>query len=359
MKLFRTVAILQLCMLLSACNLLDNDARGVGQLRVSFNDAGTVLTRASESIPDTSDFLLTITDASGKVVYNGAFGACPESLDVSAGSYVVKALSGEFPKPAFSAPQYGDEVCVVVPSGGVADVKLTCSLMNAGVQLHVDKSFLSGCPDGSLFLTSNQGKLMYSYSEKRVAYFQPGQVSLMLSQGGKDEVLLTRNLQTRQILVLGVSVAQNTSSSSFQGIGGVTVAVDTAKVWTEDNYVIGGGSDKGSSSDDAMTVSMALSNGPEEDVWVSGYIVGGDLTSAAASFEGQFKSRTNILLGPKSSTKDRNACLAVQLPSGRVRDALNLVDNPDMLGRKVCLRGDIVDAYYGLVGLKSVDDYSM
>ena len=82
MKLFRTVATLQLCMLLSACNLLDNDARGVGQLRVSFNDTGTVLTRASESIPDTSDFLLTITDASGKVVYNGAFGACPESLDV-------------------------------------------------------------------------------------------------------------------------------------------------------------------------------------------------------------------------------------------------------------------------------------
>ena len=181
----------------------------------------------------------------------------------------------------------------------------------------------------------------------------------MLSRGGKDEVLLTRNLQTRQILVLGVSVAQNTSSSSFQGIGGVTVAVDTAKVWTEDNYVIGGGTDKGSSSDDAMTVAMALSNGPEEDVWVSGYIVGGDLTSAAASFEGQFKSRTNLLLGPKSSTKDRNACVAVQLPSGRVRDALNLVDNPDMLGRKVCLRGDIVEAYYGLVGLKSVDDYSM
>jgi hypothetical protein len=181
----------------------------------------------------------------------------------------------------------------------------------------------------------------------------------MLSQGGKDEVLLTRNLQTCQILVLGVSVAQNSSSSAFQGIGGVTVAVDTSKIWTDDSYVIGGGIDKGSSVEDAMTVSSALSNGPQENVWVSGYIVGGDLTSAAASFEAPFKSRTNILLGPKSSTKDRNACIAVQLPSGSVRDALNLVDNPNMLGRKVCLKGDIVEAYYGLVGLKSVDDYSM
>jgi hypothetical protein len=152
-------------------------------------------------------------------------------------------------------------------------------------------------------------------------------------------------------------VAQNASGSSFQGIGGVTVAVDTSRVWMDENYVIGGGADKGSTSDDAMTVTTAIANGPKSDVWVSGYIVGGDLTSASATFEGTFKSRTNILLGPKSSTKDRKACIAVQLPAGRVRDALNLVDNPDMLGRKVCLRGDLVEAYYGLVGLKSVDEF--
>jgi hypothetical protein len=85
--------------------------------------------------------------------------------------------------------------------------------------------------------------------------------------------------------------------------------------------------------------------------------VGGDLTSASASFEEPFKSRTNILLGPKSSTTDRDACIAVQLPDGKVRDALNLIDNPDMLGRKVCLKGNLVDAYFGLTGLKSVDEY--
>lgn len=358
MIFFRAVAILQLFMLFTACGLLD-EGDEMGQLRLSFNEQERTLTRASESIPDTSDFLLTITDASGKIVYNGAFGSCPESLEVTAGAYVIKVLSNEFSKPAFSAPQYGDEICVVVPSGGVADVKLTCSQINAGVLLNVDQSFLSGCPDGSLLLKSSQGKLLYSYSEKRIAYFHPGQVSLILSQGGKDEVLLTRDLQPRQILVLGVSVAQNTSNTSFQGIGGVSVAIDTSKFWLDENYVIGGTYDKGASSADAMTVAAAISSGPKDDVWVSGYIVGGDLTSAAASFAGPFKSRTNILLGPKSSTKDRNACIAVQLPAGSVRDALNLVDNSSLLGKKVCLRGDIVDSYYGLVGLKYVDDYVM
>ena len=358
MKLFQAVAVLQLCALFASCGLPEDDSGGIGQLRVAFNDSGNVLTRAYESLPDTSDFLLTITDASGKVIYNGSFGACPESLEVKAGSYVVKALSGEFTKPAFSSPQYGDEVCVVVPSGGVADVKLLCGQMNSGVQLNIDESFLSGCPDGSLFLKSTEGKLLYSYRENRIAYFLPGQISLVLSQGGKDEVLLTRNLQARQVLVLGVSVAGSSTNSSFQGLGGLSVAVDTSKVWLDDSFVIGGSADKGSSKEDAMTVSLAISNGPEDDVWVSGYVVGGDLTSTSASFDGPFKSRTNILLGPKSSTVDRDACIAVQLPSGTVRDALNLVDNPDLLGRKVCLKGDLVESYFGLVGLKSVDTFN-
>lgn len=358
-RLLRMVALLQLCLLIANCSLIGEDDPDVGVLRLSFEDVPSYSTKAVESIPDTSDFLLNITDAAGKVVFNGKFGDCPEKMEVTAGSYVIKALSEEFDKPAFSAPQYGDEVCVVVPSGGSADVKLSCVQLNAGVRLNVDQSFLSGCPDGTLFLKSEQGKIMYSYTEKRIAYFQPGPVSLILTNGGKDDVLLTRNLQPRQVLVLGVSVAQGSSDSHYQGFDGVSVAVDTSKVWMEDSYVIGGSSGKGGSSENAMTVALAISNGPQENVWVSGYVVGGDLTSASASFEEPFKSRTNILLGPKSSTSDRDACIAVQLPDGKVRDALNLVDNPDMLGRKVCLKGDLVEAYFGLTGLKSVDEYDM
>lgn len=92
---------------------------------------------------------------------------------------------------------------------------------------------------------------------------------------------------------------------------------------------------------------------------MSGYVVGGDLSSASASFEKPFSSRTNIVLGPRSSTTDRTSCLSVQLPSGDLRDALNLVDNPGMLGRKVCLRGDIVEAYYGMPGIKNITEFEV
>jgi hypothetical protein len=49
----------------------------------------------------------------------------------------------------------------------------------------------------------------------------------------------------------------------------------------------------------------------------------------------------------------------VQLPSGDLRDVLNLVDNPGLLGTKVYLKGDIVEAYYGIPGIKNISEYRL
>lgn len=327
-----------------------------GELRISFSDDN--VTRVVEEMPDTSDFLLTVSGPDGEVIYDGVYGDSPESMLVDAGSYNIYVRSCDFTRPAFSVPQYGDEQCVVVPSGGVADVRLTCVQMNAGVLLKVDESFLLNCPDATLFLKSSAGKLMYGYSEKRIAYFPPGSVSLMMSDNGTDRVLFTRDLQPRTVLEVHVSAASSSGQSAQESI---RVAVDTSRVWNTESYVIGGGgsSGKGHSVSDALTVSQAIASVGEEGVWVSGYIVGGDLTSSSASFEAPFSSRTNIILGPRSSTSSRSSCLSVSLPAGEIRDDINLVDNPHLLGRKVVLKGDIVEAYYGMPGLKNIVDYEL
>ena len=104
-------------------------------------------------------------------------------------------------------------------------------------------------------------------------------------------------------------------------------------------------------------VSQAMASVGMKDVWVNGFIVGGDLTSASASFMPPFRSSTNLVIAARSSVSDRKNCIAVQLPSGDIRDVLNLAENPDMLGREICLNGDIVESYFGLTGLKSVSDY--
>jgi hypothetical protein len=106
-----------------------------------------------------------------------------------------------------------------------------------------------------------------------------------------------------------------------------------------------------------MGVSQAKMSVGSKGVWVSGYIVAGDLTSASASFDGPFNSASNLAIGPKKVVADRNSCISVQLLAGEVRDALNLVFHPEYLGRRLILKGDIVSSYYGLVGIKNVTDY--
>lgn len=326
-----------------------------GELRISFADG--LATKIVEPIPDTSDFLITVSGPDGEIIYDGSYGDSPESMMVDAGSYTIYVRSCDFSRPAFASPQFGDEQCVVVPSGGVTDVKLTCVQLNAGIRLHVDQSFLLNCPDASLFLKASSGKLMYSYSETRIAYFPPGNVSLMISEYGSDRILFTRNLQPRTVLEIAVSAAGSSGGSDSESI---SVAVDTSRTWNQESYIIGGENSEGDSgTTEILTVSQAMNSIGEEAVWVSGYIVGGDLSSSSASFEPPFTSRTNILLGPRSSTMDRSACLSVNLPSGRVRDALNLVDNQSLLGRKVCIKGNIVEAYYGIPGLKGIVDFEL
>lgn len=353
----KTIAGLVLLMLMS-CRMLgepekSGDGGTTGELRIAFEGEVGMLTRNILEIPDTSDFLLTVTGADGNVVYDGAYGASPVAMMVEPGSYTVNVRSCDFVRPAFSVPQFGDEQCVVVPTGGVANVRLTCRQLNSGVRLDIDESFLTGCPDGLLFLKSAEGKLMYGYSEKRIAYFHPGNVSLMLSENGSDRILMTRLLQPQDILKINVSVSRSDSSSEDESI---RVAVDTSRNWISEDFVIGG-DDGGDDMSSALTVVQAMASVGAEDVWVCGYIAGGDLTSSSASFEGPFTSRTNILLASRASVKDRSSCMSVQLPAGDVREALNLVDNPSMLGRKVYIKGDIEENYYGLTGLKNVSDY--
>ena len=343
-------------MLTGSCDILGGTDSRMGELRISFSEDYAPYTKSQTEIPDTSEFILKITDSKGTVVYDGLYGAAPESMKVNAGTYTVRALSCEFTKPAFNAPQFGDEQCIVVKSGGTVDVKLVCTQKNSGIRLRTDPAFLTVYPDGVLMLKSAEGKLVYGYSEKRTAYFKPGKVSLVLSSAGMDEVLTSRVLGENEVLTLKVGI----SSSSSHPEGGISIAIDTARNWLSETYIIGGpDASKGNDPGNALTVSQAMSSVGAEDVWVCGYIVGGDLTSSSASFDEPFTSRTNFLLGPKSGTVYRESCMAVQLPSGSIRDRLNLVDNPSLLGSRVCLKGDVVESYFGLLGLKNVSECEM
>lgn len=322
-----------------------------GELQIRFSETTLPGTKAS-ALPDTNEFIINISDSKGKTIYDGTYGALQEHLQLDEGNYTIVAKSGEFSTPLFDAPQYGDTQVASIKSGKTTVVTLACTQLNAGVRLRIDSGFLSAYPNSVLYLKASSGKLMYSYSEKRIAYFLPGTVSLLMADSEKEQTLFSRLLEAQQVLTLNLGVGDKSSNSS-----GVKVQVDTSRNWINDDYIIGGDNGGGTEENEAYSVAEAKKHTGEEDVWVYGYIVGGDLSSKSCSFTAPFTSKTNLVIASKSSCKDKASCLSVQLPKGSIRDALNLVDNPELLGRQLFIKGDLVESYYGIPGIQNLSDY--
>ena len=140
------------------------------------------------------------------------------------------------------------------------------------------------------------------------------------------------------------------------------MALDTSKTWLSDSFVIGGNNGNGNGNTgngetDAYSVADARSHAGENGVWVYGYIVGGDLTSTGKTVKTKdLSKKTHLAIATRSSITDKASCVAVELPSGKVRDALNLVDHPDLIGQRIYVKGNLVDSYFGTTGLKGTSD---
>ena len=259
---------------------------------------------------------------------------------------------------------------VVVKAGASVTVRLNCVLQNAGVRIKLAPDFLTSYPDGVLYLKAGDTRLMYGYSEKRIAYFNPGEVTLILYNLGHDETLLSRTLDARSILTLNISAPHGPEGTAVSST--ISVAVDTAKIWNSESYAIGGGGsgsggssgsgfgddDRGDEIDDAYSVAQASSHVGEGGIWVFGYIVGGDLSTAGTTVKtSKLTKNTHLAIASRSSVTAKASCVAVELPKGGIRDALNLVDHPDLIGTRVYLKGNLVPSYFGTTGLKGVSDY--
>lgn len=339
-----------------SCNKFPDDF-GQGSLSWNFND--DILTKGLSEIPDTDAFVLQVRNSAGTILYEGDYGGSPETLLLDPGSYSVKVVSRRFDSPEFSAPQFGDEQVVVVQPGGSTHVALRCTQLNSGLRLRVSPDFGEVYPSGFLSVSSSGGTLKYQRTEDRIGYFNPGAVEIFLNDGKESSLLTSRYLDPCEILTLGI----NCPTSDRTDVPMFSISVDTTRIWNEEFYTIGSddGTYLGSSPTTAYGVNLAKEHAGETEVWVCGYIVGGDLTSTKAgiSFTPPFESVTNIAIAARSSAADKSSCMSVQLPSGKFRDELNLVDHPSLIGTKICIKGDIVSAYYNIPGIRNITEYSI
>ena len=160
--------------------------------------------------------------------------------------------------------------------------------------------------------------------------------------------------------------------AEFLGKSGVVFALrytatTKAGTWEVKNFKVAHGKAEVSVPEEAAeyTVAQALAayTGVAKPAVVTGYIVGainGKSISDGAIFTGSVpaEANTNLLIADNADETDYTKCLPIQLPSGKVRDALNLVANPGNYQKKVTLTGSL-EKYFGVAGLKSVSAYTI
>ena len=81
----RLLAFSALACMMASCEAFIPE-RSQGRLIVRFSEDVFFSTRASNEIPDTNDFILTILDSGGKELYYGKYGDSPTSLELPSGS---------------------------------------------------------------------------------------------------------------------------------------------------------------------------------------------------------------------------------------------------------------------------------
>ena len=91
------------------------------------------------------------------------------------------------------------------------------------------------------------------------------------------------------------------------------------------------------------------------DVTIVGYIVG-VVNNNVNEFTGSTTVNKNLLIADNPNETNGENCIPVQLPSGTVRNELNLKDNSGIYKKKVALTGSL-ETYFKVAGLKEVSAY--
>ena len=115
---------------------------------------------------------------------------------------------------------------------------------------------------------------------------------------------------------------------------------------------------KGSKSS-PYSIAEAQTNQGKKDVWVYGYIVGSFTGTSVKSFTSDASAARHSVIAISDTKYEVNtdAILPVELPAGKVREALNILNNPSNIGRKIKIKGNL-EQYYSAPGLKGPKEFA-
>jgi len=149
-------------------------------------------------------------------------------------------------------------------------------------------------------------------------------------------------------------LAVNGTFENYLGAAGVTVATGaTSEYWLDHLpvVVIGDGTQA-----KPYSVAQAKAKQSETAKWVSGYIVGYINTAYLYAYSATGAVATNMLIADSPTESVDGNCVPVKLPPGTIRTALNMLEKPGNLGKKVSIKGDLL-AYFSVPGVINLTSY--
>lgn len=311
---------------------------------------------------DTSNYLLKIVDNKANTIYDGLYVNRPKEFLVKSGDYTISLLSGEFVEPQVSVPLFGDTKKIKAKTDSIIQINLVSTQMTGGLRVSCTNNFINYFRGSGLYYVKDTIQYKRSYpGNNQYVFFYPGEVKVIYKNKDgseyytpydkptyKDTLILSRKLKANDLVTIKLDY-----DLSAINTGAFKIAVDTNRNRYFNIHNVAFFAPYGS-----VSVVYAKTH-IGDTVSLYGYIVGGDASTSSFSKRGPFTSKTHIVVAKENWQSLRENVMAVELPNGLIRKELNLVDNPQMVQKKIVIDGVIVDSYFGKPGLKSVTSYKL
>ena len=323
------------------------DERGTGYLTLNISQATSL--KADIEI---TDFILRISDSQTVEILKERIGDLPGQIALPVGSYTVEAYSVAFSEPKFETPCYSGKANVEIEAGETKEASLVCSQSNAGVKVVWSSAFPARYSTYQAQIDCDAGYLNYSSTESRTGYFLPGTVSITILADGQTINGGTITLAARDMVTATLQPKETPSGNlSIALTIDETVNNRAVEVVVDPEYT------GANSETNPYSVAQAIAKQGENEVWVTGYIVGAKPSSGYDYVNSATWQATNIVLADNISETSDTGCVFVELGSGSYRTNLNLLDHPENLHRMVVIKGNLA-AYQSRSGLRNLTGFS-
>jgi hypothetical protein len=154
------------------------------------------------------------------------------------------------------------------------------------------------------------------------------------------------------VTLFSEKVTAVTESTITNWIEGPSADVNADRTTTPPSFSFKG------TKDNPYTVAEAQTNQNNTEVWVKGFIVGSFKSSIGGFIPGATADTpaSNIALADAPGETDTGRMIPVELPTGTIRNALNIPGNPSLVNKAVIIKGDL-ENYFSVPGMKKPKEY--